>query len=211
MALLGAAPESMKPTALVLNLLVSSLGTYRYLRAGCFKFSSFWPFALGAVPLAFLGGASVAPPDVFRKLLGGVLVVAALSLLIRRIEEEEETVEVVIPIAIFLGAAIGFLSGLIGVGGGIFLSPLLILCGWATTKETLGISSLFILLNSAAGLLGNVASLGKLPNDTPYLAVAALCGALLGAALGAKKLAPASLRIVLSAILLLAAVKLLLT
>jgi uncharacterized membrane protein YfcA len=210
MALLGAAPDSMKPTALVLNLLVSGIGTVRYLRAGCFRLSSFWPFALGALPLAFLGGASVAPPDVYRKVLGVVLVIAALSLILRN-REDREPREVLIPLAILAGAAIGFVSGLIGVGGGIFLSPLLILLGWATTKETLGISALFILLNSAAGLLGNMASLGKLPADTPFLAVSALAGGLLGTTLGAKKLAPGSLRLVLAAVLLLASIKLLLT
>jgi uncharacterized protein len=208
MALVGAAPAMTKPTALILNILVAGVGTIRYLRAGCFDAGVFWPFAVGAVPFAFLGGATAAPDDVYRRILGIVLLVAALGLVLRK-ERTDATGALHPAVGIAVGAGIGFLSGVIGVGGGIFLSPLLIYFGVATTRQTLGIAALFILLNSAAGLLGHIGSLQAVPREAALLAPTALVGGLVGTYLGAKRLAPVWLRGVLTVVLTIAALKLL--
>lgn len=209
MALYGMAPETMKPTALVLNLLVAGTGSFRYLRRGCFAWESFWPFALGSIPFAFLGGATMASEGVYRKALGLALLLAAVAMLTPRAGDRETRV---LPAwaGIAIGAAIGFVSGLIGVGGGIFLSPILILVGWATTRQTLGIAALFILVNSAAGLLGHLSSLRALPTETLYLAPAAFVGGMIGAELGARRLGSHWVRRVLAIVLGIASGKLLL-
>lgn len=208
MALAGMAPASMKPTALVLNLLVAGLGSIRYIRQGCFRLDRFWPFALGSIPFAFIGGATVTGADTYKRVLGVVLVLTAIALLLPRKGETGDR-RLSIVIAVLTGAGIGFVSGLIGVGGGIFLSPLLILTGWATTRQTLGISSLFILVNSAAGLAGHLSSLQSLPGLTPWLTAAAFIGGLIGTELGARRLTPGWVRILLAIVLLLASLKLL--
>lgn len=210
MALAGMSPEEMKPTALVLNLLVAGVGTARYVQAGCFKWRTVWPFALGSVPFAWLGGSAVAPDQAYRRILGVVLLVAAVSLVMPR-RNADSWRQAPVVVAVLMGTGIGYVSGLIGVGGGIFLSPLLILAGWATTRETLGISSLFILVNSAAGLLGHLSSLQSMPPQSLYLAMGAFAGGLLGSHIGAKLLPPIWVRAVLSAALILAAAKLLLS
>ncbi len=207
MALAGMAPAQMKPTALVLNLLVAGLGSFRYIRAQCFRWSTFWPFAAGSVVFAFVGGASGTTDLIYKRLLAVALVAAAIALLVPR-KEAETPKSVPIWLGILIGCAIGFVSGLIGVGGGIFLSPVLILAGWATVRETLGISSLFIFVNSAAGLLGHVSSARDLPKVTVYLAVAAFLGGLIGSELGSKRLPPSWVRWLLAAVLLTATLKL---
>ena len=208
MSLMAMTPSEMKPTALILNLLVAGLGSYRYIREGCFSWKTFWPFALGSVPFAFLGGGTAAPDPLYRAVLGVTLLVAAAGMVWRgRVDREQRAVPLVA--AILIGIAIGFVSGLIGVGGGIFLSPLLILLGWATTRETLGIAALFIFVNSLAGLAGHVSGLHNLPSFSIYLALAAMVGGVLGTQLGAKKFGIAGVRWALTAVLCIAAVKLL--
>lgn len=210
MALAGMAPSHMKPTALMLNVLVAGLGTWRYVRAGCFRWNAFWPFAVASIPAAFAGGAVVATGDWYRKVLGVLLVITAVALLIPR---PAETAHKNMPLwaGLVSGGVIGFLSGLIGIGGGIFLSPLLILAGWASTRETLGISALFILVNSYAGLLPQLRTLQQLPFELLFLAPAAFVGGLIGTELGARRLPPVWVRYALSAVLVIAGVKLLLT
>jgi uncharacterized protein len=210
MALVGAAPAMTKPTALILNILVASIGSIRYIRSGCFNWQVFWPFALGAVPLAFLGGATATSDDIYRRALGVALVIAALSLIMRK--EGKDATRKLHPIAgILLGAIMGFASGLIGVGGGIFLSPILIIGGLATTRQSLGIASLFILLNSMAGILGHLKSLQAVPPEVALLAPTAFLGGLIGSTLGAKVLPPVWLRVVLALVLVVASSKLLLS
>lgn len=208
MGLIGMAPEQMKPTALVLNLLVAGVGTLRYVRSDCFSWGSFWPFAVGSIPFAFLGGSHQLAPRVYQQVLGVVLILAAAGMIVR-LRRQEQTRSFPIPAGIAIGAAIGYVSGLIGVGGGIFLSPILILTRWAATKQTLGIAALFILVNSFAGLLGHIESVRHLPDIAAYIAVAALAGGLLGSWLGAKRLATPALRVLLAAVLLTASFKLL--
>ena len=209
MALFGLAPEVMKPTALVLNILVSAIATVQFARAGRFSWRTFWPFALAAVPLAFVGGAIMLPAPLYRRIVGVVLVYAALRLWQRAGAAPGGTLRAVPKaVALPLGAGMGFLSGLTGVGGGIFLSPVLVLARWADVRTTAGVSAAFILVNSIAGLLGRVSSVRALPPGLPVLALAAVAGGLIGSTLGSRRLPSPTLRRLLAAVLAIAAWKL---
>jgi uncharacterized membrane protein YfcA len=207
MALMGIAPAMMKPTALTLNILVATVGTVQFARAGRFSWSLFWPLALGSIPLAFLGGSLALPIPVYRRLLALVLLFAAYRL-IRTTELAGEPRPVRRPVAVASGAGIGFLSGLTGVGGGIFLSPLMLLRGWADMRRTAAVSVAFILVNSVAGLLGHLSSVRSLPAEIGVLAGTALVGGLIGSTLGSRSVPNAVLRRLLGVVLLIAAAKL---
>lgn len=210
MALLSVAPPIMKPTALVLNILVASVGSIRYLRAGCFRWSTAWPFLLGAVPLAWVGGAMPAHGYLFKCLVAVVLALSAVKLMDwqRRKQPENPLRPLNVPLAIGAGGGIGLLAGLTGTGGGIFLSPLLLLTRWADMRHTLGITSVFILGNSIAGLLGNTLSLRSLPSALWLWALAAGLGGLLGSYLGSRVFPPGFTRWLLALVLLIASAKL---
>ena len=212
MALFGLAPDVMKPTALVLNLIVATVGTIRFARAGHFSWNIFWPFAVLSIPLAFVGGAMELPIHVYKIILGVVLIFAAFRLAIRQ-STHAPAEQKAIPFlpAMLLGSAIGLLSGLVGVGGGIFLSPILLLLGWADTRKTAGVSVVFILVNSLAGLLGHVASVQNVPHEIAWWGPAALIGGLIGSELGSRRLAPMTMRRLLAVVLVVAGVKMLMT
>jgi uncharacterized membrane protein YfcA len=200
----------MKPTALCLNLLVASLTTFRFYRAGYFSWHTFLPFAAASVPFAFLGGALTLPANVYKQIVGAVLLFAAVRLFLHARAKSGADSDAPTPplwLAALLGAGIGFLSGLTGVGGGIFLSPLLLLMRWADVRRTAAVSAAFILVNSAAGLLGNVAGVKSLPAALPYLAVAALAGGLVGSELGSRRLPSPAIRRLLALVLVIAGVK----
>jgi uncharacterized protein len=210
MALFNVAPERMKPTALVLNLFVAGLGTVRYARAGCFSWNTFWPFAALSIPFAYLGGMWKLPAPAYKLILGVVLLFAAWRLGIRQSAHAPEKLKpIVLPAALALGAAIGLLSGLTGVGGGIFLSPLLLLLGWAEVRKTAGVSAAFIWVNSMAGLLGHWQSVRALPTEILWWAPAAVLGGLLGAEMGSRRLTPMTMRRMLAAVLVVAGIKML--
>jgi uncharacterized protein len=220
MAFSGLAPAVMKPTALVLNLLVASIATLRFYRAGHFSWALLWPFALGSIPLAFVGGALHPPGSFYKPAVGVILLFAATRLLwsVRKPEGAANTPAapdkprpLSVPVAVLLGGLIGLLSGLTGTGGGIFLSPLLLFLGWAETRRTAGVSAAFILVNSAAGLAGNLASVRALPGELPLWAGAVVLGGLLGAELGSRRLPTRALRAALSLVLIVAGFKLILT
>lgn len=187
MALFGLPPAVMRPTALVLNILVASLTSLRYVRAGLFRWRALWPFLLGAAPFAFFGGSIQVPGEVYRPLVGAVLWLSAARLLwpreIRAVTNPHDP-----PIlgGVLIGMGIGFLSGLTGTGGGIFLSPLLLFLGWSNPKVASGVAAVFILVNSAAGLSGNLASVQALPANLPLLAASVLAGAVVGTTLGIR-------------------------
>lgn len=211
MALFNLAPDVMKPTALVLNLFVTVVGTVRYARAGCFSWRIFWPFAVLSIPFAFLGGMWKLPVTTYRIILGAVLLFAAWRLAIRQSAHAPLSQRpIVLPAALALGAAIGLLSGLTGVGGGIFLSPLLLLLGWADVRKTAGVSAAFILVNSAAGLMGHWESVRSLPHEIIWWAPAALLGGVVGAELGSRRLTPLTMRRLLAAVVVVAGLKMLL-
>lgn len=214
MALVDVAPDIMRPAALVMNILVASIGSISFYRAGCFAWPTFWPFALGSVPLAFVGGTVHLPAHVFRPLIGFVLLAAAVRMIVRmkaRHDDDDEARPPDAKIAVAAGAGIGLLSGLTGTGGGIFLSPLMLVMRWAPMRRVAGISVMFILVNSTAGLAGNINSVRLLPPATIGWAAAAVAGGVIGAYLGSRKLAPQSLRVILAFVLLVAAAKLILS
>lgn len=210
MALFGLAPAVMKPTALTLNLLVGTVGTIRFATAGHFDWKLFVPFAALSVPMAFIGGMMKLPISTYKIVLGCVLLFAAWRLVVKPKTPDGGLNPVSVPRALMFGAGLGLLSGLTGVGGGIFLSPLLLFLGWADIRKTAGVSVAFILVNSAAGLLGHWASVRNIPPEIVWWAPAALLGGIIGAELGSRRLAPITMRRLLSVVLIVAGVKMLL-
>jgi uncharacterized membrane protein YfcA len=213
MALAGIAPQEMRPIALTLNILVSGIATWKFQRAGHFRWRLFWPFAVVSIPLAYVGGAITLPGHAYKALVGAVLVYAAWQLWLsgRAGEEMRPVREPPIPWALAIGAAMGLLSGLTGVGGGIFLSPLLLMLGWAGTKQTSAVAAPFILVNSIAGLAaGFVAKTASLPQHIWVLGVAVLIGGWLGAEYGSRRFANPVVRRVLAVVLALAGTKMVL-
>jgi len=204
MALAGLAPVEMRPIALTLNVLVSSMATWKFWRAGHFRWRLFWPFAAVSIPFAYLGGAITLPGQAYKIVVGLVLLYAGWQLWrsFRAGEEMREVRAPAIPLAMAIGAAMGLLSGLTGVGGGIFLSPLLLMLGWAGTKQTAAVAAPFILVNSIAGLAaGFVAGTAVLPQATWLLAVAVLIGGWLGAEYGSRRFANPVVRRFLAVVL----------
>jgi uncharacterized protein len=207
MAFIGMATPTMRPTALVLNLLVASIAFFRFRHAGLFSWSLFWPFAVGSIPLAFIGGAITLPGHWYRTLVGIILWIAA-AYLWTDVPLRPSTHRPTRFAAILSGAMIGLLAGLTGTGGGIFLSPLLLFMGWAETRQTGGVSAAFIVVNSGAGLAGNPASLNALPDQIWVWSAAAVIGGLAGSELGARRLGTPTFRRVLGVVLLIAGAKL---
>jgi hypothetical protein len=208
MAFAGVPTPMMRPTALVLNLLVASIATYRFSRAGLLRWRLFWPFALGSIPLAFVGGGITLPGHWYRTLIGAVLWLAALRLFFDLKLARGEVRAPSRLVAIVCGAGVGLLAGLTGTGGGIFLSPILLFMGWAETRETGGVAAAFILVNSASGLAGNPASLQHLPPQVPIWAVAVVVGGLIGADLGSRRIGTPTFKRLLGLVLVVAGVKL---
>jgi uncharacterized membrane protein YfcA len=209
MALFGVPTAVMKPTALVMNLGVAGLGTFRFGAASLVPWRLLLPICAGSIPAAYLGGLVKLPTQSHRILLGVVLLFAAVRLAMRQREHALRPR----PSAVFLagiGILFGFLAGVTGVGGGIFLSPVLILARWEEPRRTAGASAVFILVNSAAGLAGHLAAGGIVPPAALPLTAVALGGGLVGSWLGARRLVPITIRRVLAAVLVLAGAKLLL-
>ena len=209
MALASIAPEVMKPTALTLNILVAGIATVQFYRAGCFSWSLFWPFTLTSIPFSFLGGYVTLQSGVYKQLLGFVLLFVAYRLFSNRAITPSPKKQIRLWASLVCGAGIGFLAGLIGVGGGIFLSPLFVLMGWANIKEQSGVAAAFILVNSIAGMFGHLAAMKNLPNILPYWIVASVTGGIIGARLGSLRLGHLALRRILATVLVIAVVKLL--
>lgn len=215
MALAGFAPHDLRPTALSLNILVASIALVRFARAKAFTPSLFWPFVLASVPCAFIGGLIELDPTVYKVGLGVVLLVAAYRLFMHQPKGGVETIRTLpIAAALVIGSVIGLVSGLIGVGGGIFLSPILLLAHWATARQTAGITAAFILANSIAGLLGVM--MGSLQGDAPFpiqpipIAVwgaAVALGGFVGSGIGSRRLGHIALRRMLAVVLFIAAGK----
>jgi uncharacterized membrane protein YfcA len=209
MALAGIAADVMKPAALCMNILVATITTIRFYRAGYFSWEKLWPFALGSIPAAYMGGRMHLPTHAYRPIVGIVLLWAAVRLLMIGMKESNKPTRTPSTgLALIIGLAIGFLSGLTGSGGGIFLSPVLILMHWATTRETAGISAAFILVNSISGLTGNIVGVGVLPPIIFIWMAAAGVGGLVGAGLGGRRFDPLLLRRLLAVVLVIAGIKL---
>lgn len=208
MALFGVPPSLMKPAALVMNLGVAGAGTLRFASASLVPWRLLLPLCVGSVPAAYVGGLIQIPTRSHRLLLGAVLLFAAGRLAMRYRPDDLRSAPSW-PILLAIGVVFGFVAGLTGVGGGIFLSPLLILARWETTKKTAGASAVFILVNSGAGLAGHLAGGGGVPAVAAPLTAVALAGGLIGSWLGAKRLVPVMLRRILAVVLLIAGLKLL--
>ena len=214
MALLGFAPEQVRPTALALNLLVGGIGLFRFWRGGHVRWRNVLPFVLASAPAAFFAAQVQLPRDAYSALLGVVLLVAAVGVFRHAARAESEDAAAVgrrvpwLP-GLLVGATIGVLSGLTGTGGAIFLTPLLLFAHWMPTREASGTSVAFVWINSLTGLAGLLHATGSLPAMLPlWLGVAAL-GALLGTQLGLRWLPVRGLRRALGVVLLVAAAKLL--
>lgn len=209
MALFGLPPGVMRPTALALNILVAAIATVKFYRAGHFSWPIFWPFAITSVPFALIGGSLSLPNAIYKPVVGAVLLYAAYRLLRATQMTSPTTIR---PLgrwfALIAGIGIGLLSGLTGVGGGIFLSPLLLLTGGAKTQQTAAVSAAFILVNSIAGLVGQVSSVASLPAPIPVWAAAAAVGGWIGAEYGSRRLARTTLQRLLAVVLIIAALKL---
>lgn len=210
MSLMSIAPIIIKPTALSLNILVASITTWQFYRSGHFSWALFWPFAILAVPFAFLGGHLALPTHVFKILLGLVLIYSAIRLLMKS-KQVIAVKEVPKLQAVAAGGGIGLLSGLTGTGGGIFLTPLLIFMGWADAKKAAAVSALFVLLNSISGLAGNIAATKSLPPYIFSMLIAVALGGSLGAYVGSRRIQSPAIKKLLAIVLLIAGLKLMFT
>jgi uncharacterized membrane protein YfcA len=210
----GFSHAEMASTALMLNILVAGLSFYAYFKGGHFSWRLTWPFIITSIPMAYMGGLVKLPPHAYSLLLAFTLLFAAYRLAMAPKAQQQSsplasaTKQVPLKISLPIGAAIGLLSGMVGVGGGIFLSPLILLMGWGDVKPTSATSALFIVVNAVAGLLGRFSRHGiVVGNLAPLLLVCAL-GGWLGAYLGANLFSSLSLRRLLALVLLIASVKL---
>ena len=208
MGLFELTPAVMKPTALSLNILVALVATLKFYRAGLFSWDLFWPFAVVSIPMAFVGGALTLPAREYKIVVGFVLLYAAVWMF--RSALRPLTMEVKPPpiwAAFIAGTAIGFLSGLVGVGGGIFLSPLLIYMGWSATRAASGVAAPFILVNSVAGLVGHLSSVADVPAGIPVWGAVVVLGGWIGASYGSRRAPAPVLRQLLSLVLVVAGAK----
>lgn len=207
MALFGIEVVLMKPSALIMNLFVSSIAFISFYRAGHFRLRLLLPFVATSVPMAFVGASLEISPELYKKILGICLFIAALRIVIRTGDDWERK-KLSIPIALVAGALIGFFSGMIGIGGGIILSPLLLLTRWGGMKETAAVSAAFIFLNSLAGLSGHlVAGMEVSPKIILWI-VAVMAGGLLGSWTGGFRLSASQLKYLITVVLLIASIKL---
>ncbi|MBY0426831.1 MAG: sulfite exporter TauE/SafE family protein [Cytophagales bacterium] len=211
MAICHFSPAVMKPSALILNVLVSLLAFISYQRKGVFRWELFWPFAIGSIPASFYGATIPITDDIYKKLLGLALLIAVLRMLMPSTSEETPSKSPHWGIALAIGAGIGLMSGMLGIGGGIVLSPILLLMHWGNMKETAAVSSLFIFVNSISGLLGLYSKPVSLaPELFVWVGIAFFSG-LAGAYVGASQWPQSRLKRVLAVVLCIACSKLIFT
>lgn len=211
MALFSITPEVMKPTALLLNLFVSATSFIQFYRGGHFKWKIFLPFAIASVPMAYVGGLITIDADIYKKILGILLLIPIIRFLFFANIKVEEIKKSNVILSLIIGAAIGFLSGLIGIGGGIILSPLLLLLKWSDLKQTAAISALFIFVNSLSGLAGQLQKGITFSGDMYAYVAVAFVGGLCGAYFGSLKFRQNVLQYLLALVLIVASYKLLFT
>ncbi|MBN4085258.1 sulfite exporter TauE/SafE family protein [Flavobacteriaceae bacterium AH-315-B10] len=209
MALFSFAPEAMKPTALLLNIFVSAIAFYYYYKEGYFNRKLFLSFAVASIPLAFLGGMIEVDATVYNKILGVLLIFAILKMLNIFGKESTKIKDIKLWQGLAIGGIIGFFSGLIGIGGGIILTPIILLLHWGKMKEAAAVSALFIWVNSASGLIGQLSSGVTIQLESFGLVAIALIGGFFGGYLGSKKINNQNLKYMLAVVLVIASVKLL--
>ena len=210
MTLFGIAPTVIRPTALVLNILVASIGAFQFWRAGHFSWQLFWPFALLSIPAAYVGGYLQPTASILRILIGIVLLSSAARLMFRR-SDPPQTFPPSRPTALSIGAGLGFLAGLTGTGGGIFLTPLLLFFRWAHIRQAAAVSALFIWVNSIAGLFGYFTKVHSVPSLGLILSAAAIIGGIVGSHFGSRHFAVRVISLCLATVLLIAGMKLIFT
>ncbi len=211
MALFNFAPDVMKSSALLLNLFVSFIAFIQYYRGGHFSWKIFLPLAAASIPFAFLGGLIKIDPFLYKKILGILLLIPALRFIFQKNNAEVEINKQHTGISLIMGGSIGFLSGLIGIGGGIILSPLLLLLKWCNIKKIAGVSALFIFVNSLSGLAGQFSKGIHFSENISVFVGVAFLGGIIGSYLGSMKFNASVLKYLLSLTLLMASFKLLFT
>lgn len=210
MALFSFAPEEMRPTALVLNLFVAGISFLNYWSIGAFKFRLFVLFAMSSIPAAFLGGLVEIDPAIYKMILGVLLTVAVLRLMGVFGRQNLQLEEPKLLIALLVGAFIGFASGVIGIGGGIILSPVILLLRWGTMKQAAAVSALFIWVNSLAGLSGQLIQGAQVHDQWILFVILVVVGGFVGAFIGSRKWNNSAVKNLLIVVLLLASIKLIL-
>ena len=211
MAIFSIAPDQMKPTALLLNLFVSSIAFFQFYRGGFFRWSAFWPFAVTSIPLSFLGGRLTVDSLAYKKTLGLLLLIPVFRFLFFANADPKDLRPANFTISLIIGAFIGFLSGMIGIGGGIILSPVLLLLRWADQKQAAAISALFIFVNSLSGLTGQLSKGIHFSSEMILYVFIAFSGGMLGAYFGALRFPQTILKNILAIVLAAASYKLLFT
>lgn len=210
MSLFNLPAPVIKPTALSLNILVSSFTSLRYLRAKLIDFKILVPLCIGAIPMAFLGGHLQLPIILFKTILGLILIFAGFGFFFKpAFRADLQIVKPKVTVLVITGVIIGFISGLTGTGGGIFLSPLILAFRWTKVRSASGTAAVFIFLNSVSGLLGNISSISKIPNTIPLFALSVLIGAIIGTQFGIKNFSNTTIKRALGAVLIIAGLKLL--
>lgn len=207
MALFSIAPEYMKSSALLMNLFVSAIAFFSYYQSGYFRWKIFLPFALSSMPMAFFGAKLIIDPQIYKFILGILLLIGAGRILYKP-KEKYEIRKSSFVLSFAIGAVMGFFSGMIGIGGGVILSPLLLILKWTNVKETAAISALFIFVNSATGLAGNWNNGFVLPNEIFIWIFAGIIGAIAGSYVGSKKFSVVWTKYILAIILIMASIKL---
>jgi len=208
MAIFSFAPEAMKPTALLLNLFVAAIAFYHYYKQGHFNKKLFLSFAMASIPMAFLGGMIDVDASIYKKTLAILLIFAILKMLNVIGKESQYIKDIKMWQGLLVGGIIGFFSGLIGIGGGIILSPVILLLHWGKMKEAAAVSALFIWVNSAAGLFGQLSSGVTLSSQSFVFVAFALLGGFFGSYLGSQKINNKHLRYLLAFVLITASFKL---
>jgi uncharacterized protein len=210
MTLWGISATVIRPTALVLNILVATIGAVQFYHAGYFSWKLFWPFALLSIPAAYIGGYLQPSASLLRVLIGVVLFFSAARLIFRR-RDPPEIVRPSPPVAIAVGTGLGFLAGLTGTGGGIFLTPLLLFCRWAHIRQAAAVSAVFILVNSIGGLVGYFTAKHFVPSLGISLALPAIIGGAIGSHLGSRRFPVRAISLLLATVLAVAGAKLIFT
>ena len=211
MAIFNITPEVMKPTALMLNLFVSLTSFIQYYRGGHFKWKIFLPLAAASIPMSFIGGLVVLDGTIYKKILGLLLIIPIARFLFFKNPVVEEKNKTSLILSVIIGGSVGLLSGMIGIGGGIILSPILLLLKWTNQKQTAAISALFIFVNSLSGLAGQLTKGIHFSADMYWYVIIAFAGGLCGAYFGALRFKQTLLKNILASVLLLAVYKLLFT